>query len=87
MLENTKDFADTFLCKEPNSEEAQKVARAVVKNAAHQYMKMWVQNPEQGYVPAAKNVCARGFKRAEAKRNRAETKRTRPIYKTNGFGN
>ena len=87
MLENTKDFADTFLCKEPKSEKAQKAARAIVKNASRHNMKMWVHNPEQGYVPPAKNVCARGFKRAEAKRNRAETKRTRPNYKTNGFGN
>ena len=83
MLENTKDFADTFLCKEPNSEEAQKVARAVVKNSVQHNLKMWVHKPEQGYVSPAKNVCARGFKRPEAKRNRAETKRTRPIYKTN----
>ena len=87
MLENTKDFADAFLCKEPKSEKAQKVSRAVVKNSARHCLTMVPNDLEGGYVPVNKNVCARGFKRAEAKRNRAETKRTRPIYKTNGFGN
>ena len=87
MLENTKDFADTFLCKEPKSEKAQKVSRAVVKNSACHNLKMVPHDLEGGYVPVTKNVSARGFKRAQAKRDRAEIKRSRPNYKNNGFGN
>ena len=87
MLENSKDFADLYLCKEPQSEEAQKFLRAGMKNNTHHQLKMVPDDLAGGYVSPTKNVTARGFKRAQAKRDRAEIKRTRPDYKANGFGN
>ena len=87
MLENTKDFADVYLYKEPRSEEAQKFLRAGMRANTHHQLKMVPDDLAGGYVSPMKNVTARGFKRAQAKRDRGDIKRTRPNYKANGFGN
>ena len=87
MLENSKDFADLYLCKEPQSEEAQKFIRAGMKNNTYYQLKMMPDDLAGGYVSPTKNVTSRGFKRAQAKRDRGEIKRTRPNCKANGFGN
>tara|TARA_R100001510_G_C7448718_1_gene74628 strand:- start:68 stop:331 length:264 start_codon:yes stop_codon:yes gene_type:complete len=86
MHENTKDFADLFLYKEPRSEEAQKFLRAGMRHNTHHQLKMVPDDLARGYVSPTKNVTARGFKRAQAKRDRGEIKRTRSNYKANGFG-
>ena len=87
MLENSKDFADLYLCKEPQAEEAQKFLRAGMKNNTYYQLKMVPDDLAGGYVSPMKNVTARGFKRAQARKDRSEIKRTRPNYKANGFGN
>ena len=88
MLENSKDFADLYLCKEPQSEEAQKFLRAGMRNNTRHNQKIMVPDDlAGGYVSPMKNVTARGFKRAQARKDRSEIKRTRPNYKANGFGN
>ena len=88
MLENTEDFADLFLYKEPRSEEAQKFLRAGMRNNTRHNLKIMAPGDlAGGYVSPTKNVTTRGFKRAQAKRDRGEIKRTEPNYKANGFGN
>ncbi len=87
MFENTKDFADHFLYKEPRSEASQKFLRAGMRHNTHHQLKMVPDDLAGGYVSPTKNVTARGFKRLQAKRDRGEIKRTRPNYKANGFSN